>query len=178
MMAEFLTTLGRTSMQVSLLIAAILVVRLILGRHLTARWHCALWLLVCVKILLPWAPHSELSLAHWLPQWEPAALSTEASAPTVVGVQPTMVAVDAPSPRPIEPLVIAAPTPDQTDFTWLWLGGIWLVGAGWLFGHSQVKSVWSTKDGRLRCLPGWNCWMIAGPDWISAARCAWSPPGP
>lgn len=51
----------RSSLQASLLILVILLVRSLLGQRLSARWRSTLWLLVVVRLAMPWAPESGLS---------------------------------------------------------------------------------------------------------------------
>jgi beta-lactamase regulating signal transducer with metallopeptidase domain len=51
--AQFLQSLGRVSAQAGVLVLLILLAQGLLGRWLTPRWRCALWLLVIVRLLLP-----------------------------------------------------------------------------------------------------------------------------
>jgi len=59
--------LVRSTIQASVLILLILAFRLATRGRLRARWHYLLWLLVVVRMLLPWAPESGLSLFNWAP---------------------------------------------------------------------------------------------------------------
>ena len=58
--------LGAT-FQAAILVLLILVLQAALWRRLEARWHCALWLILAVRLALPWAPSSRLSLFNWIP---------------------------------------------------------------------------------------------------------------
>ena len=51
-----------TSVQASLLICLILVVQSLLKRRLGVRWHYCLWLLLLIRMALPWAPAFRFSL--------------------------------------------------------------------------------------------------------------------
>ena len=63
-MSHFLTELGRNSLQAATLAAAVLLVQWALGRHLQPRWRCALWLLVVVRLLVPFSLDSVTSLSN------------------------------------------------------------------------------------------------------------------
>ncbi len=49
------------SWQASLVAAVVLVVQALLGRRVSARWRCNLWLLVVARLLLPVVPESRWS---------------------------------------------------------------------------------------------------------------------
>lgn len=61
-LAWFLAWLGRASLQASVLIVLILAARLLLRERLAPRWRHALWLLLVLRLLLPWSPPSRLSV--------------------------------------------------------------------------------------------------------------------
>lgn len=65
----------RATLQASLLIFLILLVQLVLGGRLGIRWRYCLWLLLLVRMVLPWAPQSRLSMFNVIPQGQdsPAA---------------------------------------------------------------------------------------------------------
>ena len=56
-----------TSLQVSLLIGLILLIQICLRGRLAGRWHYGLWLLVIIRLMMPWAPQSRLSLYNLTP---------------------------------------------------------------------------------------------------------------
>jgi bla regulator protein BlaR1 len=58
----FFVWLMQTTAQASLLIFLIFLVRLILRTKLGARWHYYLWLLLLIRLVLPWAPESRVSI--------------------------------------------------------------------------------------------------------------------
>ncbi|MGE7852918.1 M56 family metallopeptidase [Bacillus paramycoides] len=51
-----------TSITASILVGFILCIKVLLRNQLTARWHYALWLILILKLMLPWAPESSFSL--------------------------------------------------------------------------------------------------------------------
>ena len=67
----FLEWLLRTTLQASLLICLILLLQIMLRGRLGIRWHYCLWLLLLVRMALPWSPQSRASLFNLLPQSMP-----------------------------------------------------------------------------------------------------------
>ncbi|HTH49857.1 MAG TPA: M56 family metallopeptidase [Candidatus Limnocylindria bacterium] len=61
-LADFLSQLGRSSVQASVLAAVIWLVCRLLGSHLAARWRCRLWLLVIIRLALPFSLPSPVSI--------------------------------------------------------------------------------------------------------------------
>ncbi len=59
----------RTTIQASLLICMILLVRLILRGKLGVRWHYCLWLLLLIRLVMPWAPESRMSIFNLIRPW-------------------------------------------------------------------------------------------------------------
>ncbi|MDZ4442349.1 M48 family metalloprotease [Bacillus cereus] len=51
-----------TTIMASILVGFILCVKVLLRNQLTARWHYALWLILIVRLILPWSPDSSYSL--------------------------------------------------------------------------------------------------------------------
>lgn len=59
--------LGGVSVQAALLIVAILAVHRLAGRGIPAHWRHALWVLVLLRLFLPWTPESRFSVYGLLP---------------------------------------------------------------------------------------------------------------
>lgn len=97
---DYLPGLGRISLQAGVLVLLVLLAQGIFRRQLTARWRCALWLLVMVRLLLPFSPGSAASIFNLLPPWTNHAVT---SAPTTLA--PATV-------TPAAPLVFGKPTPE------------------------------------------------------------------
>jgi beta-lactamase regulating signal transducer with metallopeptidase domain len=57
-----------TTIQGSILIGLILVVQIILRRKLPIRWHYLIWLLLLIRLAIPWAPKSRISVFNLVPQ--------------------------------------------------------------------------------------------------------------
>jgi beta-lactamase regulating signal transducer with metallopeptidase domain len=87
----FLAALGRVSAQAGVLVVLVLLTQRVFRKQLTARWRCALWMLVIVRLLLPVSFASVVSVfnlaPHLAPHWttpRPAPVtSASASAPVV-----------------------------------------------------------------------------------------------
>ena len=65
----FFLWLLRSTIQASIVICLILLIQAVLRNRLTARWHYALWLILVVRMILPWAPQSRFSI-YSLATWE------------------------------------------------------------------------------------------------------------
>jgi Tol biopolymer transport system component/beta-lactamase regulating signal transducer with metallopeptidase domain len=68
-LSPFFQWLLKTSLQGSLLICLILLVKTVLRGKLPIRWHYYLWLLLLVRLALPWAPQSRFSMYSLIPQY-------------------------------------------------------------------------------------------------------------
>ena len=64
----FFDWLLRTTWQASLLICLILLIQIMLRGRLGIRWHYCLWLLLLVRMAMPWTPKSRVSLFNLIPQ--------------------------------------------------------------------------------------------------------------
>jgi bla regulator protein blaR1 len=75
----FFDWLLRCSFQASILIVLVLTVLAIVRRRIPARWQCLLWAVVLVRLMLPWAPQSRLSVFNWLPARAPQQVAANFS---------------------------------------------------------------------------------------------------
>ena len=166
--AQFLSALGRTSMQAGVLVLVVLLAQWFFRRRLTPRWRCALWLLVVVRLMLPLSLASSTSIFNWLPAWNgrttPAAPSSKVvnatpppvSLETSFGglVDPPVVTKEIPSAQPeigVETAKAAVPpvsvgthikTPAARQISWITVAVvIWFVGVVVLLTHIMVSSV-------------------------------------
>jgi len=74
-LAEMMGWAGRTSVQACLLIALILTVQAALGDRLVPRWRYALWMLLLLRLGMPWLPESSISAYNLFPSAGPRALA-------------------------------------------------------------------------------------------------------
>src|SRR5688572_4843590 len=100
---EFLAALARNSAAAGVLVLLVLAAQRIFRKQLAPQWHCALWLLVVVR-LLPFSFNSELSLFNLLPRWD-TGTSIVVTAPAAV--DPTAPLLTAPI-TPANPGVASA----------------------------------------------------------------------
>ncbi len=61
--------LARSTMQVSILVCLILAVKAAVRGRLSARWHYCLWLLLLIRMVMPWAPESSVSVFNIVPDF-------------------------------------------------------------------------------------------------------------
>ena len=137
-LAQVVLHVLETSWQAAVLAVVVVVLGLLLGDRLSARWRCALWLIVVGRLLMPVAPESPLSLFNCFPvdlratgddapggsvAVVPAALpSAWQPAPTPPGLDD----VPVPSTTVVEP---AGPvSEDRGPSTWQIASLAWLVG--------------------------------------------------
>lgn len=66
----FFDWLLETTMIASVVICLILAAQKMLGGRLGPRWCHALWLVLLIRMVLPWAPSSRLSLSNLIPSWD------------------------------------------------------------------------------------------------------------
>jgi len=66
-LSEFFNWLLRASLQASVLVCLVLLVKALLQRKLAVRWHYYLWLLLLVRLVAPWAPESRTSIFNLVP---------------------------------------------------------------------------------------------------------------
>ena len=57
-----------TTIQGSVLIVLIVLLQFILRRKLPVRWHYLLWVLLLIRLAVPWLPESKMSLFNFAPQ--------------------------------------------------------------------------------------------------------------
>lgn len=146
--SRFLLELGRLSAQAGVLVLAVLVVQRVFRKQLGPRWCCALWMLVALRLAVPFSFTSVTSIFNLLPDWPRA--HSEAPAPQVVHevsfveIPRTPMALRGNS-EPLIPeqpaKVIAQPAPRWP----LWVLVAWLAGVCVLAAQVVVSSVrfWS-----------------------------------
>ncbi len=66
-LSPFLEWLGKTTIEGSVLVVLILLVKVILRDRLPIRWHYWLWVLLLIRLVTPWAPKTKLSVFNFVP---------------------------------------------------------------------------------------------------------------
>jgi Tol biopolymer transport system component/beta-lactamase regulating signal transducer with metallopeptidase domain len=67
-LSPFFQWLLKTTVQASVLICLILLVKIVFRQKLPVRWHYYLWLLLLIRLALPWSPQSRISIFNLTPQ--------------------------------------------------------------------------------------------------------------
>ena len=141
----------RSSAQVSVLVCLILVVQALLRWRMARRWHYALWFLLLVRMIMPWAPESRLSVFNLFPRTQQRSVMLDrddlASARTI-----TAPLIISSSGAPSAGEVFTA-TPDVPNRTWNWpavrqlvlysktVPMIWLIGVVVLVAYGLSDSL-------------------------------------
>jgi len=76
----FVAWLLRSTLQASMLIGLILLVQITLRSKLGPRWSHALWVVLLVRMVLPWAPQSRASIFNLIPRSFPQIQTEYAAA--------------------------------------------------------------------------------------------------
>jgi beta-lactamase regulating signal transducer with metallopeptidase domain len=124
----------------SVLIGVVLAVQWIVGKRLGPSWRFALWGIVLVRLLLPTAPESRLSLFNakgWLEKPTVRAAGTERPAMAPLG---EMNGSEDVGEFPVEEFG-NAPF-ERTIRWWTVLMAVWAAGVIWHFARLVVGSVW------------------------------------
>src|SRR5690348_10094537 len=147
-MSRFLLELGRLSTQAGVLVVVVLAAQWAFRKRLAPRWCCALWLLVALRLAMPFSFSSVTSIFNLLPGLPRAQAETPLpqSAPEISSVvTPQMPIALRGDPAPTVP----APTPiviPQSAPRWpVWMLVTWLAGVCVLAAQVVVSSIrfWS-----------------------------------
>ena len=121
----FFAWLWRASWEASVVIALVALVQVLFQRQLGARWSHWLWLLVIIRLALPWSVESRLSLFNWL---KPAAPGLSVGAQSGPAPESTVEPTTTPSADP-------PGRPAQSYNWWRMVHWVWLAGAVLLLVH-------------------------------------------
>ena len=69
-MQPFFEWLLRSTVQASLIVCLILLLQALFRNKLGVRWHHALWLILVIRMVLPWTPQSRLSVFNVMSGWD------------------------------------------------------------------------------------------------------------
>jgi len=142
----------RSTAQISLLVCLILIIKAILQKRLQARWHYCLWIVLLVRMLMPWAPESRMSVFNLIPDLKVKGIEGQneinKAVPTLAYIDAdTVVSMPAGVPeimdagpkievwsKPTERLVLGA----AEILSLFWLGGAFLLGVYVLAGNFSL----------------------------------------
>jgi len=156
-LSGFFGWLLRSSVYAGVLVCLVLAVKAVVRGGLAARWHYFLWLVVVVRMVMPWGPQSTVSILNLIPdsaKWHAKALLSTEVGERDFEMGP--VAIDRKEPK-VE--IIGAKSPHSLSFrvadmlALVWLAG-GLVLAAYVFVSNFrmwriVKSVRPLTDQRI-----------------------------
>src|SRR5689334_1582408 len=124
--------LTRISAQASVLIVLVLAVQWICGRRLQPRWRCALWLLVALRLVWPWAIPSPASVFNLLK----LPTRPEVSAPAKpVAILPAIMDERI---QGVEEDAVAMPPVRTNWLAWLWAASALCLMGGAAANHFRI----------------------------------------
>ncbi len=143
----------KTTLQGSLLICLIILIRFILGRRLLGKWSFCLWLILLVRLSLPWAPQSGLSLynvvhpSRWM-RLAPALTPVVEGGAFVVALEQSVYSGEVKMSEPaLTPALLEAPsvegrsTPSQFSGAAASLFVVWVSGVVILTGYVLARNL-------------------------------------
>lgn len=131
----------RTSVEASILILAVLGLRMMLGTRLSPTWRIGLWMLVGAKLMLPAFIPAGFGLGSWL-QKDNAAVATPAAVTPIEFMAPST-----PAASPAEPSISNSASMPSSAFN---LTQILLVA--WLIGVAAVFAIAFIRQQRFNAL--------------------------
>lgn len=150
-LAVFVSWLARSSVQACVLVVLILLIQAALRDRLRPRWRYGLWMLLIVRLALPWAPESSVSVYNLMPEGADtvAETATFTSSGAAAALEPAEVAepnVPGGDARPSDNRVVtpnhAVPDGRASGAGFVdSLPVIWLLGAVVLAGYVAVQSL-------------------------------------
>jgi len=175
-LSPFFQWLLKTSLQGSLLICLILLVKSVLRGKLPIRWHYYLWLLLLVRLALPWSPQSRFSIFNLIPQYSSPERAATALMPESTGdaealttansettrdtaeqamVEQQTVQPESATPEPgltstSAPVVPEAVSPDRSDSTRpVSIGVVRILPLAWLLGAMALGGYVAVRNFNL-----------------------------
>lgn len=131
----FLNWLWRASWQGSVMIVLVLLAQGLFNKQITPRWRYTLWLLVVIRLALPWSMESQLSVFNWVSAQSATMLpAPQAEAPITEG--------------DLESVATSTVSLAQQGLR-IWLPALWLAGAGLLSACLFITS-WRIGQ-KVRC---------------------------
>jgi beta-lactamase regulating signal transducer with metallopeptidase domain/Tol biopolymer transport system component len=143
-MQPFFDWLWRSTLQAGLVVCLILLIQVILRYRLGVRWHHALWLILVVRMVLPWAPQSRLSVFNAVTWWDRPGESHSSPIKPSDGT-PTAIGSDFSPSQSAKPVAATSPQGRPGNVRRVLEGPLQLheppVRLGWLTG-SVLPLVW------------------------------------
>ena len=128
----------RTSLEASLLILAVLGLRLMLGTRLSPAWRIGLWLLVGAKLMLPAFIPAGFGLGGWMQNETPPSIAQAADTSAVERAAETSIPSSASIPPPA-PVIRHSSFDIRHSLLTLWLTGSSLIIAAALYRQRRFN---------------------------------------
>ena len=171
-MTELFLSLALLSFKASFLILAVVILRLLLKKA-PRRMICALWLLVGLRLLVPFSIESSLSLVPSEPDFEREPPITESGQLTAPAVTPTVeTAPYAPLTQPntqgaapIQPPAIETEAAEPAAWETV-AAAVWLAGLGLMLGYLAISCILLHRSLREAVPVGdgvWKCGAVSSP---------------
>jgi len=122
----------RISVYAGVLVCLVLAVKAAAGDRLAARWHYFFWLLVVVRMMMPWLPQSTVSVLNLIPEsaeWRARTLLSTEVGGKEIDMDPVAI-------KPMDTGLSAGPVLRVADM----LALVWLVGSLVLAGYVFVSN--------------------------------------
>ena len=91
-LSTFFRWLLVSSVQVSVLVCLVLAIKAVVRGRLAIRWHYWLWLLLLVRMIMPWVPESKFSIFTFISQAQKAVVAQQVAEETfpitTIGTEP------------------------------------------------------------------------------------------
>lgn len=138
----FLAVLGRSTLEAGILVLLVLVAQWLFRKQLTPHWRCTLWLLVVVRLLLPFSLTSITSIFNLLPPWTQSALAVPPQAKPPAPQVPIISPLVLPADPSTTVLRTTAPIVKRHAPPWpVWILATWLAGTVLLATHLLISSL-------------------------------------
>ncbi|MEZ2661610.1 M56 family metallopeptidase [Aneurinibacillus aneurinilyticus] len=130
----------KNSMMASVLVGLILLMKVILRNKLPPRWHYMLWLIIMVRLLLPWAPESSYSVYNFFTYGHESSQTADVSSinKIILDVSDST----APIEEKQEPTISVSATEKKQDSTSISMYTlafyVWLLGVVCLCIHTVI----------------------------------------
>ena len=140
--SPFFDWLLRASVQGAVLVILILLLQAMLRRWLSPRWQSALWLILLVRLALPWSPGSPISLYNWVHLPEKSMSVRPISNAPASPVNLPSTAVTSGIPSGLGPLVSRNMLENEKHGYMRWLFFVaWAMGASALLARTMIPSL-------------------------------------
>lgn len=160
--APFFTWLWQSSWQAAVLVLLVILIHWMFGKRLSAAWKYNLWLLVALRLLVPFSPESMFSIFNWakpetLAELAPESITTPPPSTVVLDqtmeaepvlAKPKETSTSPPESTDVQAMSDSFPparqSPEQRTGAWSWSNvwpSLWLLGVLGLSAKLVVQNI-------------------------------------